>query len=80
MSVLHIIIVTAILFAIWIGALVYHLRRADLPDVERIVWTIILCCLNILGVVLYLSMVPAPPKERPLSEAELKAKFNHDSH
>jgi len=73
------IMIAFILFALWICALVYHLRRVDLPDTERIVWTIVLCCLNVLGVVLYFCMVPAPPQEQPLSEADLKAKFNGDS-
>ena len=64
------------LFLVWIGVLIHHLRRTDLSDTDRIVWTIVLCTLNLLGVVLYLVIAPHPDS-RIESEAELKARFNN---
>jgi len=62
-------------FVIWIMALVSHLRRTDHSDTDKIIWTIILCTLNILGVVLYWFIAPRG-NDRVLSEQELKDKFN----
>lgn len=62
-------------FLIWIIALVSHLRRTDYSDTDKIVWTIVLCTLNVLGVILYFFLAP-PGDQRVLSEAELKEKFN----
>lgn len=76
---------SVVLFLIWLFELITHLRRTDLSDTDRIVWTIVLCTLNILGVVLYRLYAPNARKEdiaakrrRYLveSEAELKARFN----
>jgi tetratricopeptide (TPR) repeat protein len=44
-------------------------------DTDKIIWTIVLCTLNILGVVLYWILAPAG-RDRVLSEQELKDKFN----
>jgi Trk-type K+ transport system membrane component len=62
-------------FIIWILALVSHLRRNDCSDTDKIIWTIVLCTTNILGVVLYWFLAPRGD-ERVLSEQELKDKFN----
>jgi len=62
-------------FIIWIIALISHLRRTDYSDTDKIVWTIVLCTLNILGVVLYWILAPAG-RDRVRSEQELKDKFN----
>lgn len=67
--------VSVFLFLVWIGVLVHHLRRSDLSDTDRIVWTIVLCTLNLLGVVLYLAIAPQSDY-RVESEAELKERFN----
>jgi len=61
---------SVVLFLVWIGVLVYHLRRTDLSDTDRIVWTVVLCTLNLLGVLLYAIIAPHPE-----SEAELKERF-----
>lgn len=61
---------------VWLAVLVWHLRRRDLADTDRIVWTIVLCVLNILGVALYFFLCPSTESDRPLSEQELKEKFN----
>ncbi len=68
-------IASAACFLIWIIALVSHLRRTDYSDTDKIVWTIVLCTLNFLGVILYLFFAP-PGDQRVLSEAELKEKLN----
>lgn len=69
------IILGGALFLVWIVTLVSHLRRTDYSDGDRIVWTIVLCTLNILGVVLYWCLAPAG-NCRVLTENELKDKFN----
>jgi hypothetical protein len=73
---MEIIIICVVGFIIWMAALVYHIRRTDCSDTERILWTIILCTLNILGVFLYFFLGPKTEDERILSEQELKDKFN----
>ena len=63
-------------FALWLYTLVSHLRRSDLTDTDRIVWTVVLCTLNILGMILYWAMVPAVEAGPARSEKELKEFFN----
>ncbi|MBN8711690.1 MAG: hypothetical protein BGO12_01155 [Verrucomicrobia bacterium 61-8] len=75
MSPLAFLTITALGFLIWIITLVSHLRRKDYSDTDKITWTIVLCTLNILGVILYLFLAP-PGDYRVLSEAELKEKLN----
>ena len=70
------ILIAAIAFTIWLIALVSHLRRTDCSDTDKITWTIILCTLNILGVVLYWFLGPRGADDRVLTEEELKEKFN----
>ena len=65
-------------FLLWLLTLISHIRRDDLSDSDRIVWTIILCTLNILGMVLYWFLAPAG-KYHAKSEAELKEYFNSRS-
>ena len=67
--------VCALGFIIWILALVSHLRRTDYSDTDKIIWTIVLCTLNIFGVILYWFFAP-PGNDRVLSEPELIDKFN----
>jgi len=71
-----ILVIALIGFVIWIAVLTSHIRRTDCSDTDKIVWTVILCTLNILGVVLYLFMGPSSEETRVLSEQELKDKFN----
>lgn len=70
------ILFAAIPITIWIIVLISHVRRKDLSDTDKIIWTIILCTLSLLGVVLYWFFAPRSPEERVLSEEELKQKFN----
>ena len=67
---------TGIGFIIWIISLVSHLRRTDYSNTDKIIWTIVLCTLNILGVILYWIFAPAG-RDRVLTEQELKDKFNN---
>lgn len=72
-----ILVIGFIIFAVWIATLIYHIRRTDCTDTEKILWAIILCTLNILGLVLYFIFGPASEEDnRVLSEQELKDKFN----
>ncbi|MEO6846412.1 MAG: PLDc N-terminal domain-containing protein [Chthoniobacterales bacterium] len=76
-----------LVFLIWLATLIKHIGRQDLKDTDKIVWTIILCTLNILGVILYWCMTPSsrprrapkPGKHRARTEAELKEYFNSRS-
>jgi len=74
---MELLIIAVIGFAVWIAALIYHIRRTDCTDTEKLLWAIILCTLNVLGVVLYFFFGPASEDDnRVLSEQELKDKFN----
>lgn len=73
---MEIIAVGVLLFLIWISVLIYHLRRQDCSDMDRLLWVIVLCTLNILGVILYFFLGPKSENDRVLTEQELKDKFN----
>ncbi len=62
-------------FAVWLTPLVSHRRRTGLPDTDRIVWTIVLCTLNILGMILYWTIAPRGD-HKVFSEEEHKAILN----
>jgi len=66
----------AIGFIVWLIVLVSHLRRTDYSDTDKIIWTIVLCTLNILGVILYWIFAPVG-EHRVLTEQELKERFNN---
>jgi hypothetical protein len=63
-------------FILWIVTLISHLKRRDITDTDRIIWTVVLCTLNILGMILYWFMAPSP---KVRSEKELKDYFNTQS-
>jgi Phospholipase_D-nuclease N-terminal len=65
-------------FVLWLVTLVSHLRRVDLSDSDRIVWTVVLCTLNVLGMILYWIYAPAG-EARPRTEKELQEHFNSRS-
>ncbi|XHR28088.1 MAG: PLD nuclease N-terminal domain-containing protein [Chthoniobacteraceae bacterium] len=68
------------LFVLWVLTLVSFLKRTDLKETDRLVWTIVLCLLNVVGMVLYWFMAPpSSSKEyqgRVRTEKELKEYFN----
>ena len=64
-------------FLVWLFTLIGLLKRQDLKDAEKLIWTVVLCTLNVVGLLLYWFMAPAeknPP--RPRSDKELKEHFN----
>ncbi|MEO6847585.1 MAG: PLD nuclease N-terminal domain-containing protein [Chthoniobacterales bacterium] len=69
------IIIGIIALSVWLWALISHLQRRDLSDCDKIVWTIVLCTLNIFGAILYLFMAPSG-ESKVRSEEELKEYFN----
>ena len=68
--------IAVILLGIWLAALISLIRRTDIDDTDKIIWTIVLCTLNLLGVALYVIFAPSSTDNRVLSEQELKDKFN----
>jgi hypothetical protein len=65
-------------FLLWLATLVSFLKRTDMKDVDRIVWAIVLCVLNVLGMLLYWFLAPVAPGSRTgaRSDKELKEYFN----
>ncbi len=64
-------------FILWLIELISLLKRQDLKDVDKIVWVIVLCTLNILGLLLYWFIASSKPvTSRIRSEKELKDYFN----
>ena len=61
---------------VWLWALVTVIRDRRMSDTDRIVWTVVLCTLNILGVVLYFLLAPSP---KARTDEELKDHFNRTS-
>ena len=63
-------------FFLWLFTLVYHLCRSDISDTDRIVWAIVLCTLNLLGMLLYWFLAPVG---NPPAKADGELKENSDS-
>ncbi len=66
---------------VWLWTLLAHLKSKDCDSTDKICWTIVLCVLNILGMILYFIGGPEGEEEEDeddeaLSEAELKRAFN----
>lgn len=59
---------------LWFWTLVSVLGNKEMKDADRIVWIIVLCTLNIPGMVLYWFLAPSAHPAR--SEKELKDYFN----
>ncbi len=59
-------IVAAIFFLLlWLTALIFLLKRTDLDGVTKICWVVVLCSLNLVGLVLYLIFGPQAQMEKP---------------
>ncbi len=67
-----VLVILILLEIIWLACLIWHLREKSHP--EKVVWTVVLCCLNILGLVLY--VLVRQDKEDDLSDEQLKERFN----
>ncbi len=66
------LLVAAILLAAWLATLVRLLRWTKLDATTKICWVVVLCSLNVLGLVLYIIWGPKecdqPPRTRRLCE------------
>lgn len=54
-----------VFLGIWLIALVQTLKRTDLDSTTKICWVIVLCSLNLLGLVLYAIWGPKEPERKP---------------
>ncbi len=59
----------------WLWCLISHLRNESLEPTDKICWTVVLCVLNVLGLVLFICVGPKDGRELE-SEGELKRAFN----
>jgi hypothetical protein len=77
-----IIIIIALIEIVWLWVLIALLRNNRIDPTDKICWTVVLCVLNGLGLLLYLIFGPVELKfeiEKAgeyLSEQELKKAFN----
>ena len=66
------LLLVALLLVIWLATLVRLLRWKDVDGTTKICWIVVLCTLNLLGLVLYAIWGPkkceAPPHTRRLFE------------
>lgn len=60
---------------VWLSALVFNLRDEEMKDTDKICWTIVLCTLNLLGLVLFILFSPHNRKDT-LQEDSLKRAAN----
>lgn len=58
---------------VWLLTLISVIRSRDMKDADRIIWVVILCTLNVLGLLLYWIIAPS---NRVRSDRELKEYFN----
>jgi len=72
------IIVSIVALICWILTLASHLKNTQMDAIERIVWTIVLCSLNIVGVFFYWWLVSTDSDTTfgVKSDEELKEYFN----
>jgi len=59
----------------WLWCLILHLQNKEIDSTDKICWTIVLCVLNILGLVLFIAIGPKDKTEFE-SEEDLKKAFN----
>jgi len=75
-----IIIIIALIEIAWLWALIAHLTDNTIESTDKICWTVVLCVLNALGLLLYILIGPIKFKieetDEYLSEQELKKAFN----
>jgi len=63
---------------IWLITLVSVIRSRDMKDADRMIWVVVLCTLNVLGLLLYWILAPS---NQARSDKELKEYFNRrDDH
>ncbi|CAA6678056.1 MULTISPECIES: PLD nuclease N-terminal domain-containing protein [unclassified Lentimonas] len=77
-----IIIIVALIEIVWLWALIALLRNNRIDSTDKVCWTVVLCTLNGLGLLLYMIFGPVDLKikieqtDEYLSEQELKKAFN----
>lgn len=69
------IIIIALSQLAWLWALVAHLKSDEFEPTDKICWTVVLCVLNILGLLLYVIVGPKG-KNECRTEEELKRALN----
>lgn len=62
----------------WLWCLLAHLKNEEIESTDKICWTVVLCVLNVLGLVLFIIAGPKQNKEYE-SEDDLKRAFNEGS-
>lgn len=68
-------IILIIAQAAWLWCLLSHLKNKEIDPTDKICWTVVLCVLNVLGLLLF---IVAGPKDKTEFESEddLKRAFN----
>lgn len=69
------IIIIAFAEIVWLWALLTHLKSEEIKATDKICWTVVLCVLNVVGLLLYIFAGPKV-KEEFSSEEELKQALN----
>ena len=71
-----IIIVGLFLFIAWLWTLGSVICNQKMKGTDRIIWVIVLCVLNVLGLILYWILSPVPSRPLARTDQELKDYFN----
>lgn len=74
------ILVLLLFELVWIASLIYFLKRSDLDSTTKICWVIVLCTLNLLGVIMLAIWGPRQQQQiepvrrlfEPAKKAEIK--------
>jgi len=75
MEYIWIVVIAIVLQILWLWTLLAHLSSEECSSTDKICWTIVLCVLNVVGMVLFLIGGPKG-KDEVLSEEALKRSFN----
>jgi len=65
--------IIALLQFIWLWALITHLKSNQIDPTDKICWTVVLCVLNLLGLLLYILIGPTEDEAYGSEEALKKA-------
>jgi hypothetical protein len=72
-----IFIIALVLLIAWLLTLVTHLKSTHMDPTDKVCWTVVLCTLNLLGLVIYVLMAPKIPDEDLLdTEDKIKRAAN----
>jgi hypothetical protein len=73
MNIIWIILIVAQIA--WLWCLLAHLRNKEIDPTDKICWTVVLCVLNVFGLILFILAGPEETDELE-SEDDLKRAFN----